>query len=210
MLNFNKNLLVIVLIFVLSIILGCSQKLTPINKTDKIIAFGDSLTYGYGSTEGNSYPIILSKITGYNIVNEGLNGDTAQNGKIRLKETVQKENPAAVILSLGGNDMLRKNNQNLKADLIEMIEYLKSNNIQVILLAEPSPNVLGMTIGLKDADVYQEVAKEEKVLLLDNIYSKYLSDNSLKSDLIHLNDKGYKKVAEDIAKRLKNSHLIDF
>lgn len=210
MLNFNKNLLIIFLIFVLSIILGCSQKLTPLNKTDKIIAFGDSLTYGYGSTEGNSYPKILSKITGYNVVNEGLNGDTAQNGKVRLKETVQKENPAAVILSLGGNDMLRKNNQNLKEDLIEMIEYLKSNNIQVILLAEPSPNVLGMTIGLKDADVYQEVAKKEKVLLLDNIYSKYLSDSSLKSDLIHLNDKGYNKVAEDIAKRLKNSHLIDF
>lgn len=210
MLNFPKNLVIAFLIFFLSIISGCSQKLTPINKTDKIVAFGDSLTYGYGAREGNSYPEILSKITGYNIVNEGLNGDTAQNGKIRLKEIILKERPAAVILSLGGNDMLRKNNQYLKKDLIEMIEYLKGNNIQVILLAEPSPNVLGMAVGLKDADVYQEVAEKEKVLLLDNIYSKYLSDNSLKSDLIHLNDKGYQKVAEDIAKRLKNSHLIDF
>lgn len=188
------------------LLMGCSEKLPPISKNSTIVAFGDSLTFGKGAPTDKSYPEQLKKITGYNIINSGLNGDTANNGKERIYEVVEEYSPDVVILSLGGNDMLRKNTQNLKNDLSSIVEYLQKENIKVILLAEPNPQLTIM--GLKDAPVYKEISEKYEIFLLENKFSKYLANETYKSDMIHLNEIGYKKVAEDIATDLKKSGLF--
>lgn len=129
-------------------------------------------------------------MTGYNVINAGLNGDTAANGVTRIVSVVEQHNPKVVILSLGGNDMLRRNSQNLKSDLKKIISFLKSKKIQVVLLAEPEPSIFALSAGLSDASIYEEVASEENIVVLENIYSKYLSKPEYKSDLIHLNAQG--------------------
>jgi acyl-CoA thioesterase-1 len=195
-------------IFLSLLLIGCSQKLEPITKNDTIVAFGDSLTYGYGATSEESYPSQLKQMTGYNVINAGLNGDTAANGVTRIVSVVEQHNPKVVILSLGGNDMLRRNSQNLKSDLKKIISFLKSKKIQVVLLAEPEPSIFALSAGLSDASIYEEVASEENIVVLENIYSKYLSKPEYKSDLIHLNAQGYKRVAEEVAMLLKQKNLL--
>lgn len=193
----------------LSLVLtGCHKKLPQISNESKIVAFGDSLTYGYGAGDEQAYPQQLEKIIGYKVINAGLNGDTASAGKTRLRNIVEEYNPQVVIIGLGGNDMLRGSAQELKTNLEEMIFYLQGKNITPILLAEPQPSILGATLGLKDAEVYENVSKTTGVYLLSGIYSKHLSKQEFKSDMIHLNAKGYRLVAEDIANELKNSGLI--
>lgn len=201
--------LMIVAAFTLS---ACSDHDDVIKLTNNstIVAFGDSLTYGYGALSSvDTYPSQLEKITGYTVINEGVNGDTAYAGVKRIRAVVQEHNPDLVILSLGGNDMLRKQDKELEENLSKMVEYLLSRNIQVVLLAEPQPSIAFLVSSLSDAEVYQTVARKHNIPLIENVFSKYLSEYKYKSDTIHLNSDGYELVAEDVAKELKSFGFID-
>ena len=76
-----------------------------------IIAFGDSLSAGYGAETGQSFPDYLQKILDrsgyhYRVVNQGISGDTTMGGQARTAIAIELK-PAIVILELGGNDGLR-------------------------------------------------------------------------------------------------------
>lgn len=203
-------------LFLLIIFLtGCSKnyEYETLKPGNKIMAFGDSLTFGYGSEKMN-YPTYLSQITGYDVVNYGINGDTTANGLLRLEEALQKEKPQLVILSLGGNDLLQRSPLNtIKENLHKMIAIIKKNNIQVVLLAEPQPRIMDLVMGesiisLNDADFYEDISTENNIYNIDKVYSTLLSEKENKSDLIHLNDQGYIKAAELIASQLRKEKII--
>ncbi len=191
---------------------ACSDHndVVKLENNSTIVAFGDSLTYGHGAlSDDDTYPSQLEKITGYTVINAGVNGDTAHAGVKRIRKVVQEHNPELVLVSLGGNDMLRKQDKDLEANLSAIVEYLISRNIQVVLIAEPQPSVAFLVNSLNDAEVYQTVAKKYDIPLIENVFSKYLSEYKYKSDTIHLNSEGYELVAEDVAKELKSFGLID-
>jgi len=196
-------------VFVL--LVGCSkEKLSKINPSSNIIAFGDSLTFGYGAPENKSYPEILKKIIHINVINEGVNGNTTKDGVDRITDVIDEYNPSLIIIGLGGNDMLRKVSESeIRTNLIKMINISKSKKIQVVLLAIPKPSTLALVGYLNDAEFYKEIAKENKVILIDGVYSTWLSKKEYKSDMIHLNEMGYEKVAEQIAEELKNLGAIN-
>ena len=78
----------------------------------KIIAFGDSLTAGFGLAEKESYPFLLQerlKSDGFNyeVVNAGVSGDTTLGGLERSDWVLEQENAKILILELGANDLLR-------------------------------------------------------------------------------------------------------
>lgn len=209
----KRKILILSLFLSSLMIIGCKNQINfenkTINKDETIIAFGDSLTFGMGAKPIESYPERLAEITGYHVVNAGLNGDTAKGALKRLHKEVEENNPALVILGLGGNDMLKKNDDELEENLILLVNYLKEKNIQVVLLATPKPDYLGGMVGyLTDAPVYKDVAIKTQTFLIQDVYSQYLSKNEYKSDLIHLNSKGYNLVAEKIAKELKDKQFI--
>lgn len=209
----NSKILHILLFFSIISLSACGKKtdvsIHTVDKSAVILAFGDSLTYGYGAKKDESYPAKLESIIGYKVVNAGLNGDTAEGAITRLVEEIEDNKPELVILGLGGNDMLRSKG-NLESNLIKLIEYIKSQNIQVVLLATPEPNVTRNLIGvLKDAPVYSEVSKKTQTYVIEDIYAKYLSKEKYKSDLIHLNAEGYNLVAEQIASELKDKKFIN-
>lgn len=188
------------------------EKYPTLKPEDKIMAFGDSLTYGYG---GNSktYPDTLAQLSNYEVVNYGVNGNTTSDGLRRIQESLEKEKPKLVILSLGGNDVLRSvPKQVIKDNLKKMVSIIKQHNAQVVLLAEPAPNALslfqGRPTGLEDALVYEEIAKEENLLNIKNVYSTLLSENEYRSDPIHLNGKGYEKAGEMIFNELKEAKIL--
>jgi lysophospholipase L1-like esterase len=186
---------------------ACSNKMNELPQNAKIVAFGDSLTYGYGAIPEQSYPAKLEKIINRKVINSGVNGNTTKDGLDRV-ESIIEMNPSLVILGLGGNDMLQKKSttETIK-NLKEIIEKLKQKNINVVLLAVPKPSVFGLVSGLSDADFYEKIAKEEKIELISS-YSKHLSKEENKSDPIHLNAIGYNLVAEDIAQKFKSFGLI--
>src|SRR5690348_11785860 len=82
------------------------KNLPPTAKGDWI-AYGDSLTAGYGASDDNNYPAVLSRQLGIPIRNFGINGDTTEMGLRRIEEAI-KIQPRVVLLCLGGNDGLQR------------------------------------------------------------------------------------------------------
>ena len=137
------------------ILLASSQNLTPAYadsdaNTDRIriTVLGDSLVAGYGLPAGVSFPDRLEialQEAGFDItvVNAGLSGDTTAGGLARLDWSLA-DGPAAVIIVLGGNDMLRGiDPASTRANLDAMIARLKQRNVTVMLAGMLASRNLG-------------------------------------------------------------------
>ena len=165
-----------------------------------ILAFGDSLTYGYNAAPSESYPAVLSAMTGLNIINAGILGETSGEGLRRLPQSLNDPSITLMILCMGGNDMMQQISTDiLKQNLKSMIKLAKAKKIDVLLISVPRLT----PFGLSAMDIYEEVAKEENVPLLSGLLSDILSEPSLKSDQIHPNAAGYKEMAQEIFETLK-------
>ena len=137
------------------ILLASSQNLTPAYadsdaNTDRIriTVLGDSLVAGYGLPAGVSFPDRLEialQEAGFDItvVNAGLSGDTTAGGLARLDWSLA-DGPAAVIIVLGGNDMLRGiDPASTRTNLDAMIARLKQRNVTVMLAGMLASRNLG-------------------------------------------------------------------
>ncbi|MCK4875569.1 MAG: arylesterase [Sulfurimonas sp.] len=157
-----------------------------------ILAFGDSITYGYRVSKDSSYPSQLEKKTGLHVINAGVSGEETSEGLLRLPELL-KQKPDLVILCHGGNDILRKRSHDkLKNNLLAMINLIKASGAKVLLVGVPDFNLF----GFKALALYSEIAEESGVMLEDDILPFVESDRSLKIDRIHPNEKGYELLAE--------------
>lgn len=178
--------------------------LKPLTSQDVILAFGDSLTYGTGSTGGASYPAALQKLIGFTVINAGEPGEETSGGRLRIKEALEKYHPTLVILCLGGNDMLRKRREELIiANLKAIIRDIQSVGAEVMLIAVPSA-----TLTLSVPGFYKALGKEFQIIVDESTLRSLLKDPALKSDYIHLNNAGYRALAEAIARTLKQAHAI--
>jgi len=200
---------ILIAIVVILILYSFSKKETNIQALtpqDSILAFGDSLTYGYNAKPTESYPSILSHITGYKIINEGVLGDTSVDGIKRLAPLLEDSNIKLMILCFGGNDMLQGlSKENLKNNLKTMIHMAKEKNIEALLISVPNLELF----GLSAMELYEEVAEEENIPLLSGLLADILEHPSLKSDQVHPNAEGYKIMAERIYKKLKEEGFIN-
>src|SRR6476620_12671066 len=115
----------------------------------KIIAFGDSLTAGFGLTEKESYPYLLQQklnADGYNyeVVNAGVSGDTSLGGVERADWTLDQENAQILVLELGANDMLRGIPvAKMKQNLDQIIKKAKAKNLKILLCGMLAPPTMG-------------------------------------------------------------------
>ena len=201
----------IYLLFVLALI-GCdknSEKYVVIPQGATVLVLGDSLSYGtganLGANKGEDYPSLLAKSTGWNIINEGIPGDTTAGGLQRLPRLLEQHQPKLLIVELGGNDLLHKTQpseviSNLKAILLQA----KAQGIATILVAIPEFSPLKATFGnLSDHPLYAAIAKETTTPLIADVFSLVLSDRDLKADQIHANAKGYAVVSQQMHEKLK-------
>lgn len=158
------------------------------------IAFGDSLTAGYGATEGEDYPSRLSVTTGITILNAGRNGDTTKSALERIESDVLTRDPRLVIIGLGGNDYLRKVPiETTEENLRTIIRRVQESGAAVILLGFRFPS-----LTTRYGPMYERVAEEEGALLIPDLLDGILSNPSLRSDTIHPNAAGYEIMAERI------------
>ncbi|MGE4396843.1 MAG: arylesterase [Sulfurimonas sp.] len=170
-----------------------------LNRTSTILAFGDSITYGFGVEEEDSYPAQLQKRVGIRVINSGVSGEESSEALERLPKLLEQK-PDLVILCHGGNDIIRKrSDEKLKANLTQMIEIIKASGAEVLLVGVPNFGILGFNTH----SIYAEVAKETEVFFEEDVLSKVLSKNELKIDYIHPNEKGYKMIVDAVVKHLK-------
>lgn len=155
------------------------------------VAFGDSLTEGYGASEGGDYPNQLAKRLRVKVRNLGVSGNTTADGLARLDQAVQLQ-PRVVLLCLGGNDALRSvPPEQSFANLSLMIDRFHQAGSFVVLLGVRSAG-----LSDKNAKRFEQLARTKRVLLVPNILEDVLFTPSLMADQIHPNDKGYAKIAE--------------
>ena len=193
---------VIVTLLIILIIATLPKENTKMNTflpNETILAFGDSLTYGYGANSAESYPSILSSLTHMNIINAGSNAETSDEGLQRLPKLLEDPSIKLMILCYGGNDILRRQSmEKLKSNLKIMINMAKTKNIDVLLIAVPDISLF----GLSPPGLYEELSEEENIPLVHGVLANILSRSTLKSDQIHPNALGYKQMAEKIYESL--------
>ena len=172
---------------------------------DSILAFGDSLTYGYNAQPNESYPFILSHLSGHKVINAGIPAESSHDGLRRLSKVLEDDSIKLMILFFGGNDIMQGlSMERLKSNLKTMIQMAKEKNIEVLLISVPNLSLF----GLSPLDLYEEVAEEENIPLLSGMLADILSNPSLKSDQVHPNALGYKIMGEKIYKKLLEESLI--
>jgi lysophospholipase L1-like esterase len=185
---------------------GCGKtpRIAPLGPNDVVLAFGDSLTYGTGATENESYPAVLAQLVNRKVVRSGVPGETTDGALARLESVLDEHRPALVIFSLGGNDMLRKaSDATVKENLRRIVRTIQARRIAVMLFGVPKPGIITSA-----PEFYAEVAEEFGIPYEGKIVTSVLYSPSEKSDPIHPNAKGYRRMAEAFAKLLKSSGAI--
>ena len=169
----------------------------------RILALGDSLFAGYGVKPGESYPAKLEaslRARGINarIANAGVSGDTTAGGLERLEFTLnsQAQAPDLVIISLGGNDMLRGlPPEQTRANLDAILTQLRRRNIKVLLMGMLAPPNLGPDFRGKFDAVYPALAERHGASLVP-FFLKAVFDKPdlIQPDHVHPTARGIEEI----------------
>ena len=193
-------------LFLFALLAGCGakDKLEKLDPGAVVLAFGDSLTFGTGANPAESYPAVLERAIGRKVVNAGVPGETSAQGRERLAEVLEEVKPRLLILCHGGNDFLRRLDDNAAAEnLRAMIGLARGKGIGVVLLATPKP---GLPPSIPE--FYGRIAAEHGIPYEEGVIRTVLFDNRLKSDLVHPNGEGYARIAAAVEKLLRKSGAI--
>jgi len=168
-----------------------------------VLAIGDSLFAGYGLEPGESYPARLEaalRARGINarIANAGVSGDTSADGVNRLSFTLdsQPRPPALVLLSLGGNDMLRglppeQTRDNLEAILSE----LEGRKLPVVIMGMLAPPNMGRDYRTKFDAIYPALARKHDAALVPFFLQPLMDKPDLvRQDRIHPTAAGVEEI----------------
>ncbi len=183
-----------------------SKPQLPLLSADAVIlAFGDSLTFGTGANSEHSYPAELARLTGLTVINAGIPGEVTAQGVRRLPALLDRYKPQLLLLCHGGNDLLRKTGTAVTRDNIEkMISAADQRNIPTLLIGVPQPALM----FLEAAPIYNEIAEQHGLVYEGEILPQVEADNKLKSDRIHPNAAGYRRMADAISELLRQSGAL--
>ena len=183
-----------------------APKHSALPRGSAVLALGDSLTYGYGANPTESYPARLAELTGWTVTNGGVSGDTSAQALARLPELLREHTPRLVIISIGGNDFLRRQPENeTRTNIRAIIQACKAAGAETLLVGVPSVGV-GAALGYPgDHPLYADLAKAENVPYYANGWSQILGKDALKSDQIHPNAAGYAEFARGLTAYLKEN-----
>jgi len=198
--NVNRKLAIPAAILLILIIwLAFPSKYSRVRNLEShgthIIAFGDSLTAGYGANAGEDYPSDLAKLLGREIINAGVSGDTTESALARLDADVLQHDPRIVIIGLGGNDFLRGEPiATTEANLRNIIKQVQAGGAMVVVLGFDFPSLTA-----NYGNMYKRIASDDHCLLIPGMLHGIIANPALKSDEIHPNAKGYQLMAERVA-----------
>ena len=230
--QFTNILLTISVIVLLAMIFGCNNGTWEEGDRDgnydtrPIVCFGDSLTAGYGAdgygtSNAKTYPYYLQSKVKCPVINAGVTGDTTAGGLARIDNDVLANNPQAVIIEFGANDLWHGLTvPQIKNNLGQMIGRIH-NGERKIYIANWVPHIeisqelltimnmfrvangikpltlAELTTTINDFNVaLNSLANTENVTLVDNIFQGIFGNASYMHDPIHPNTKGYERMAD--------------
>ncbi len=169
-----------------------------------IVAFGDSLTAGFGADAGASYPDFLQKDLDaqgfrYQVVNQGVSGNTTKDGVDRLDEVLQTK-PVLVVVAFGGNDGLRGLPvATTRENLDHIVATLQQAGIKVVLGGITLPPNYGADYVKQFNQTYKVVAAKYHVPLLPFLLQGvYGVPGGMQADGMHATDQGNAQVAKNL------------
>ena len=181
-------------------LIGCVQrKIKNIDsKGEVIVCFGDSLTFGYGAEPSQDYPGILSRLSGWQVINAGISGNTSAEAMLRLNADVLEKKPFLAIIEFGPNDFLTKVPlQETEKNVCMMIDQVQARGAMVA--------IVDISTGLlfrEYRELYQRLARGKGAVFIPGVFLGIITNPSLKSDFLHPNSQGYKIIAGRIYKAL--------
>ena len=171
-------------------------------KPIKLVAFGDSLTAGYGVTPGQAFPEVLEKALrakGYDVkvINAGVSGETAGDGLARFDWSVPPDT-GALIVELGANDMLRGLPvENARRALSAILEKAKSAHIPTLLAGMAAAPNLGPDYRAAFDRIYPDLATQFGVALYPFFLDGVAADPKLNQpDGLHPAPEGVKVIVQ--------------
>lgn len=183
---------------------------TPAQTLPKIVAFGDSLTAGYGLNPKQSYPALLQQKLDadgykYEVVNAGVSGDTSAGGLRRLDWSLEGGDVRFLILELGANDFLRGQPvKETRRNLSQIIERAKSRGVRVLLAGMYTTTNSGDVYLGEIDETFKSLASEHDVPLIPFFLENVAGKRELNlDDGVHPNAEGTKIVADTVYKYLK-------
>ncbi len=161
-----------------------------------LVAFGDSLTAGYGGG-GVSYPGVLAELTGLTVINEGLSGETAAHAPERLEQVLSHQ-ADMVLIEFGANDFMQGRSLEVAvAAVAQIVDAVQAQGAVAVIVDTGGP---GMGLYTK---AYKKLAQEKQALFVSGILKGIFNKKQYKSDMIHPNGAGYRLVAEHVYKEIK-------
>lgn len=167
-----------------------------------LVAFGDSLTQGYGLPPADGFVPQLQSWLAANgadvtVINAGVSGDTTAGGLARMDWTLTPD-VDAMILNLGGNDLLRGlDPKSSRANLDAMLTKAQTLNIPVLLVALRAPGNYGPQFKADFDAIYPELGAKFNVPVTENYFlplidqsTRLLSTDLMQADGLHPNAKG--------------------
>src|SRR5204863_3532433 len=107
-----------------------------------VLAFGDSLTFGTGAAEQESYPAQLELLIGRRVVRAGIPGEVTSQALARLPAALDEHAPRLLLLCIGGNDFLQRlGNPQAESNVRAMVQLAKSRGVEVMLIGTPQPGL---------------------------------------------------------------------
>jgi len=176
----------------------------PAGEERVIVAFGDSLTAGFGVAPELAWPALLQeRLTRegypYRVVNAGVSGDTTA-GALRRVSWVLRARPDVVVVALGANDGLRGQPVTaMQANLAEIVSRLQASGPRVLLAGMRLPPNYGTEYTQAFHQAFADVAHQAKVPLMPFLLDGVAADPRLnQADGVHPNAEGHRRIAEHV------------
>lgn len=170
----------------------------------KVLAFGDSLTHGYGLADGATFPqqleaALAARGHAVTVINGGNSGDTTAAGRARL-DWALADNPDAVLIELGANDGLRGIEPSVTYENLDAIlTRLRDERLPVLLTGMRAPRSMGEDYTREFDAVFPRLAAKHDVPLYPFFLEGVAAEASLnQADGIHPNAAGVAIIVEGI------------
>jgi acyl-CoA thioesterase-1 len=196
----------LLLLAALLAVAACSQrpKLEHLSNDAVVLAFGDSLTFGTGADENESYPAQLERLIGRRVIRAGVPGEVTAQALARLPQALDEHAPRLLLLTIGGNDFLnRLGNAQAEQNVRAMVKLARSRGVEVLLIGTPEPGLF-----VTPPEFYANIANDFRIPYEGAVIGEVLKNAGLKSDPIHPNARGYRMIAERVAAVLKKNGAL--
>ena len=172
---------------------GANDITNPSPSGENVICFGDSLTAGTGAgSPDQSYPAYLEQLIGRPVINAGVPGDTTASALRRLEQDVLQRSPQYVLITLGGNDLMRDVPPDRAfANLETIVRQIHAQGALVVVGGIDVP-LFGRGFG----DEYRALCSRTGAVLVPNVFDDIMGRPNLMADRIHPNARGYAVMAE--------------